>query len=632
MAPLQTVNGRLLLSWALLLSALKLYLGWQLELYHDEAFYWQCAQQLALAYADHPFMTALLVRIGTEFFGDTTLGVRFLFLIMGCTFPIGIYLLARCRCQPQEALLAASFSLLMPFTATLGLIAMPDVPLLFFALFGLIAFEKAVRRNNLSSWVIAGAIAALGLSTHYRFILFPAAAFIYFVATPNGRKQWRNSRFWLTIIIMLCGLLPVLLFNLGNQFEALNYQFSERQAWQFQSKGLRHPLEQMLVVTPLLYIALICAAVMGAKKAIRGDDQAALLIIFAGFPLATYLFLAPFSDREHIFFHWPTLGYIPLFALLPEFIRAIQQRLSRLTFRLLLSTTVLVGAGFSLILLGGVGASISPALLKQSPPGSLAYELTGWNSLQQKTNQLLKQQPANSLLVFDRYFVNAEISFLNPEREAPYLLDHPKNREHGRAFQYRLWEQDEPALKLKTGQPVLIVIQESDSEKEHQFMQSQQLCTLFDNLVWLDRLDLFNGEKRYQFFSATISEGGKLENCQATPSIGRLDKPRLKKGTNSIYNISGWTFNEANRIQRVELLLEGKGASGALNYGLKRDHIQKLFPDSVALTQPNIGFNGELDMSGKTPGTYRINARVTSKDGGVTILKSRHIKIGTANE
>jgi 4-amino-4-deoxy-L-arabinose transferase-like glycosyltransferase len=620
---LQPFNARLIISWILLLFLVKFYLAKLLGLFPDEAFYWQSSQQLALAYADHPFMTALLVRIGTELLGDSTTGVRLMFLFMGCAFPYGIYLLARAHYGHQQSLVAAAFSLLMPFTATLGLIALPDVPLLFFAVFGLVAIERATRTNKLSAWVTTGVIAAMGLSTHYRFLLFPAAAFIYFVITPNGRSLWSKSGFWLAILIMLCGLLPVLIFNLDNQFEALNYQFSERQAWVFQSKGLRHSLEQMMVVTPLLYIALISALIMGLKKALKGDDRAALLTIFGGFPLAIYLFLAPFSDRSHLFFHWPSLGYIPLFVLLPEVIQSLQNRLSPLKFKLLFFLTTSMAALGSLALLLLVGLSVSDSLIKLSPPGSIAYTLAGWNSLQQKTEQLLAQQPNKTLLVIDRYFVDANIDFLNHGERPIYLLDHPKNNDHGRAFQYRLWDRDQQSIETKKGERAIIMIQESDTALSYKFGQTKQLCHIFDQLTWLDRVNLYGREKRYQFFSGIIDPDSERGSCSSLPSIGHLGKPRIIKGEEHTYKVDGWAFNDATGVSLVEIFIDGTPIKTA-RYGSIQLAAQKRFPTSSDQNHPNVGFSAQLKLDHLSSGKHEISAKVTSYGGNITILRPRY--------
>ena len=92
----------------------------------------------------------------------------------------------------------------------------------------------------------------------------------------------------------------------------------DRNPWAFQLKGLRYPLEQMGVVTPLLFLALMGALVAAVRRARAGDDGCALLACCAIVYLGFYMILAPFSDAQRMHVHWPAAGYIPLFVLLPN--------------------------------------------------------------------------------------------------------------------------------------------------------------------------------------------------------------------------------------------------------------------------------------------------------------------------
>ena len=79
----------------LLLTAARCLVAARLDLFGDEAFYWQCGQRPAIAYADHPPITAMLVRLGSELLGDRPLGVRFFFLLAGAALPFAVFHLAR---------------------------------------------------------------------------------------------------------------------------------------------------------------------------------------------------------------------------------------------------------------------------------------------------------------------------------------------------------------------------------------------------------------------------------------------------------------------------------------------------------------------------------------------------------
>ena len=144
--------GRLLLTGMALILALKLVLACALDLYSDEIFYWQASTKPALAYSDLPFMAALLAGTGTALLGDTALGVRALFLAMGTSIPLLVYWIARPLMPARQALEAAGLALCMPLCAFLGLLAVPDVPLLFFGLLMTGYLERATRLGTLPYW------------------------------------------------------------------------------------------------------------------------------------------------------------------------------------------------------------------------------------------------------------------------------------------------------------------------------------------------------------------------------------------------------------------------------------------------------------------------------------------------
>ena len=80
-------------SFAVLVAA-RVVVACRLDLFGDEAFYWQCAQRLAPAFVDHPPLTALLVRAGCGLLGDTRLGVRILFLGLTAAIPWAVLWMA----------------------------------------------------------------------------------------------------------------------------------------------------------------------------------------------------------------------------------------------------------------------------------------------------------------------------------------------------------------------------------------------------------------------------------------------------------------------------------------------------------------------------------------------------------
>src|ERR1700740_2498664 len=64
------------------LIVVRLIVASQVPLAFDEALYWRWSQHLAFGNLDHPPMTPLLIRAGTSIFGDTSLGVRVMIVLL----------------------------------------------------------------------------------------------------------------------------------------------------------------------------------------------------------------------------------------------------------------------------------------------------------------------------------------------------------------------------------------------------------------------------------------------------------------------------------------------------------------------------------------------------------------------
>ena len=162
-----------------LLFGLKVWFGFRLDLYSDEVFYWLASTEPAPAYSDLPFLTALLAGAGSALDPGNPLATRSLFLIGGSLLPAVVYWLALPFTGRRDALQAAFLSICIPLGGFLGLLAVPDVPMLLCGLLSLGCLDRALRGNRTRYWLGCGVFMALGLCTHYRFILYPAGAFAF---------------------------------------------------------------------------------------------------------------------------------------------------------------------------------------------------------------------------------------------------------------------------------------------------------------------------------------------------------------------------------------------------------------------------------------------------------------------
>jgi len=620
----------IILLYIILITA-KFLLAAHLNLFGDEAFYWQCAQHPSFSYIDHPPLTALLVLAGTQLLGNTSLGVRFLFLLCGALFPIALFFLARPVTGDKNAWLAAGFSLVFPGTAYLGLVAIPDVPMLLISVLAAACFERAIREGATKSWVMAGIFGAMGFLTHYRFVLIPAAAFCYLILTSRGRSHLRGKGPWLTGLLLLSGLIPILLFNLQMNFEPVHYYLAGRHAVSFDVENLGlFILKQILMTTPFFFIALMGTLVVLLKKAKNKDDPAILFLIFAAVPLIVFFSASPFEDSGLATVHWPVPGYVFLLPFLPvvliNFV-AVRPTILRKTFAALVPG------------LSGLAMIVAALVLGF---GWLHMEIlerpfSSWSNVAEKLEKDILPGISNKnshvlITAADTYVLGANLEFLMHDKLDMYILDHPRNIQHGRAHQYRIWNRDEEALRKNVGRDVLVLVEETALQSIERWEFQQGLCALFESIDYLGDMQLKNSGRRFQFLlgnnlldvSDTSSPDSK-KRCELG-IFSYVDTPGEGSTVSGIVKIQGWAFKDDRGVSSIEILVNGHVA-GTARYGIPRPDVRMTFHGSRDPRQPNVGFEFYWDSGKVKPGAVEMAIRVSTADGRKQVLNQRTVTV-----
>ncbi|HJO12897.1 MAG: hypothetical protein CMQ17_13290 [Gammaproteobacteria bacterium] len=616
----------------LVVFIVKLYLAAVLDLYSDEIFYWQESTHPALAYSDLPFMTAMLTGLGAPLAPGQALAARSLFLALGSSLPFLVYWIARPVTSHLQALESAVLTLCLPLGAFVGLLAVPDVPLLFFGLLSIGLFERALRRGDLKFWLGTGIVVACGLSTHYRFVLYPLATLIYLFFFHKKPGHWRTPGLWVAMGIALLGLVPVINFNLSNQLASASFYLLERHPWEFQVQGLLHLFKQAGLVTPPLYAVFALTLWHLLGRARRGDQIAALFLCFSLINILVYMLLAPWTDSSSTSIHWPLSGYFPLLVFVPASLRQLYQLLlvrytQKTAIRLLLAIPALGFAG-TVVAFTGVGSQgFQQQLQAVLGTGVLSNKMAGWKEFSAYTEDLIQKVFAvkQPIIITDNYYSSAQVEFANLT-ELSYTLDNDKAVNDGRLTQYQIWQRDETALQNSNGESALFLTEDSELTIPAKQEVLQRMCTNTDQLEFLEQLNLFNGDKRFSFYKAnriTSRAGAGTSPCPY-PSQGWIDRPVDGDRVSGVMLISGWAFNEDIGVEQIFLVLNGTRFQ-QVSYGRPRPDVVEAMGVDSDPNKPGLGFSYSLDTQTLKNGSNSIALEIINNVGEVQLYGEREV-------
>lgn len=504
------------------LAVVKLWLAAQLSPFVDEAFYWQESRHLAWSYGDVPGLTAWLIAAGEFAFGHSTLAMRAPFLVIGALVPLVMVHMVTRLFDARAGWQAGLWTLLMPLSGTLGVLALPDVPLTLATLVALDAFERSARSDRRRDWLLLGGALAVTWLAHYRAAMPMLAGLAFLVLTARGRSLWRLPGLWISLVVAAFGLLPLLAFNLQHDWSAIGFQLVERHPWTFHADALVQALEQAVVVTPLLYGLLIVVLIIALRRW-RGGAPWDLFACAALVPLLAYFIIGLFADDERFRVHWPLPGYLPLLALLPVVLRnaAMSSRRSAWAARAFaMAAAAVAAAGSVLVLVYLALATQTAGAAKLSRYKAFPEHFVGWNEAGRVTRQLLANDASNRItLVADNFMLAAELDFAFAGARPVYALDSPLNAKHGRAMQLSLWALDEAALRALGRRRALLVVDETALRERDRAAWLDALCSRIDDMRLLQQFELTGGRKRIAFYSGIIVSGAPpTRRCTYPPS------------------------------------------------------------------------------------------------------------------
>ena len=589
-----------LVLWTLI-TAVKLVVAARLPLFVDEAFYWQEGQHLAAAYSDLPGLTAWLARLGVELGGNHVLALRLPFLAIGAMLPWLVSRIATRWFGAVAGWQAGSLTLLMPLSATLGMLAVPDVPMALAAVLCLDAGARLLRNVDAAAAVKLSLGLVIGALSHYRFIGVIVVGFIALLLLPQGRRTLRDPRVWVALAVGVMAWLPLVAWNADNQDAGLKFQVVERHPWAFQWSGLWFLVIQPMLVTPILCIAMWKVALAGTRSGGGARTQWRYFGLVGAVSTLAIFALGFFTDVERISFHWPLPGYLALLVAVPVVLNGWPRWLRRTGWWL-------AGAGLALAFSYYLVAS-SPGLREQLA-GDKYYprNFAGWAPLADEVRRELAGMPPGTRVLAGNFKVGAELGFQlrDPRIE---VLRHPLNDKHGRTAQLGLWG------LLHDGQrdaPMLLVLSPSDQRYRDLLERYHDICAQVGPLPPPRVVSQDHGYQRFLLFKLPAQ---RIDGPCVTPAMAWVDAPLQDEKVAGHMAVRGWAFKDGVGLSRVELLIDGQPVGDAV-YGRAYD-ITAAWKISTDPQHPHVAFDATLDTRQLAPGKHWLGMTLYGNDGSV---------------
>lgn len=280
------------------------------ELMDDEAYYWVYSGHLDWGYFDHPPMIALLIKAGFAVFHNE-LGIRLGMIVMNVlTLVLVDKLLPQKNNRVFYLILAGMGAMQLG-----GMLAVPDVPLIFFATLYFYIYRNFLESQSWKNTLLLGLSMALMFYSKYHGILL-----VFFTLIANLHLL-RAYRYYIAVIITTVLFFPHLYWQYTHNFPSLQYHLVERNASSYDiSYTLDYVLGQVLLFGPLIGWLLLYYAFRAHVQS--NNFERALKYSLIG--VLVFFLISTFKGRVEA--NWTVMVFAPLMILAHQAI--VQQRLS----------------------------------------------------------------------------------------------------------------------------------------------------------------------------------------------------------------------------------------------------------------------------------------------------------------
>lgn len=296
------------------------------QLFDDEAYYWVYSRYPAWGYFDHPPMIAILIKAGYAIF-QNELGVRVFVVVMNAATIFFISHLI----DNRDDKLFYSIALSIAVAHIGGMIAVPDVPLLFFATLFFLAYRKFIEQTNWVNTIWLAVSISLMIYTKYHGVLIAIFALL------SNVKLFTRYHTYVAALIVLLLFTPHLYWQYMHDFPSVQFHLFERNASTYRvAFTIEYFLSQLAFAGPVIGWLLIWSA-------IRYNPATATERALQFTLIGSYLFFLVSTLKGRSEANWTLPAFIGLIVLSHQYLRS-RPKTALWIYRTLPATLLLVVA------------------------------------------------------------------------------------------------------------------------------------------------------------------------------------------------------------------------------------------------------------------------------------------------
>ena len=367
-------------------------------LINDESYTLTISRYFSLSYFDHPPLMTWISYLFHLFETQSAHSFRAPHIIFGTLTSYFLYKIGCFIYSRQTGVFAAILYFISPFFFfSGGFFVVPD-GLLNFSVAGATYFAIKIifgNENKTYFWLALGLLLALAFLSKYQSYLFALALFVAFLIWK--RSALLNPKFYLSFIISVCGLLPVIIWNIENNFDSLSFH-QTRSSFTFDIfHAANSILLQSMFLLPTTAI-LICISLVNYIKIKKKEESFLILLSFPIILIFNFFMLA----SENSFAHWSMMGWMLLIPMASKSLNFFKHSLKKF----LLIKVFNVFLIFSLILMLFVHAQtgfLTKSYAREIPNWDDTRELLNWKHIAETLSDNLKETELKSIATLNWY-------------------------------------------------------------------------------------------------------------------------------------------------------------------------------------------------------------------------------------